>query len=157
MAGSRELNQVAVYTSPQTGVAEHVSADGTSQSASSLLGGIIGDVQTLVRNEIALARQEASEELHKVKTASIALASAGAVLALGGLLLLLALAKGVSALANWPEWAGYATVGGVFALIGAILLASGLKKIKRVHPIPEKTAETMKENVEWLKERTSKK
>lgn len=98
MAAERDLNQVAVYNTP--------SLESTEPSAASLLGGILADLQTLVRKEIALARQETMEELGKVKTAGIALATAGAVLAVGGLLLVLALAGGLADLLNWPAWAG---------------------------------------------------
>jgi len=143
MATERELDQVAVYGAP-----DH------APSTASLLGGIVGDMQELVRKEIALARQETVEEIGKIKTAVIALATAGAVLAVGGLLLVLALAQGFADLLNWPAWAGYAIVGVVLAIIGALLVSTAQKRFKDVHPIPEKTVETMKENVEWLKGRT---
>lgn len=146
MAGERDLNKVAVYNTP--------AVESNEPSAASLVGGILADLQTLVREEIALARQETMEELGKIKTAGIALATAGAVLAVGGLLLVLALAGGLADLLNWPAWAGYAIVGVLLAVVGGILIATAQKRIKSIHPIPEKTVETVKENVEWLKERT---
>jgi len=143
MASERELRTVAAYE-----------VAGTSPSAASLVGGIVGDVQDLVRKEIALARQETLEEIGKFKTAGIALAVAGAVLAAGGLLLVLSLAQGLADLVNWPNWAAYVLVGGILAITGFILLSLAQRRLKQIHPIPEKTVETVKENVEWLKQKT---
>jgi len=124
-------------------------------SVSQLISGIVGDAQVLVRQEIALARQEISEEISNAKQAGIKLGIAGGVLAMGGLLLILALAQGIADLFNWPTWAGYALVGIVLAIVGYILFSSAQKQMKDVHPIPEQTVETLKENVEWIKERTT--
>ena len=124
-------------------------------SVSALLSGIVGDAQDLVRKEIALARQEIREELTAAKTAATALALAGAVLAVGGLFLLVTVALGLADLLNWPAWAGFGIVGLVFGIVGAILLSSARHKMKQINPVPERTVETMKENIEWIKDRTT--
>jgi protein-S-isoprenylcysteine O-methyltransferase Ste14 len=122
---------------------------------SQLISGIVGDAQELVRKEIALARQEVREEIDAAKNAGIKLGIAGAVLAVGGLLVVLAIAQGIADLLNWPVWAGYALVGVVLAIVGGVLLSAGQRQIKSVHPVPERTVETIKENVEWIKDRTT--
>jgi Na+/melibiose symporter-like transporter len=124
-------------------------------SVSALLSGIVGDAQDLVRKEIALARQEIREEITAAKEAATALAIASAVLALGGLFLLVTLALGLADLLNWPTWAGFGIVGLVFGIAGAILLSSARQKMKQINPVPERTVETMKENIEWIKDRTT--
>ena len=124
-------------------------------SMSQLISGIVGDAQDLVRKEIALARQEVREELDAAKNAGIKLGIAGAVLAVGGLLVVLALAQGIADLFNWPAWAGYALVGVILAIVGGVLLSAAQRQIKNIHPVPERTVETMKENVEWIKDRTT--
>jgi protein-S-isoprenylcysteine O-methyltransferase Ste14 len=124
-------------------------------SMSQLISGIVGDAQELVRKEIALARQEVREEIDAAKNAGIKLGIAGAVLAVGGLLVVLAIAQGIADLLNWPVWAGYALVGVVLAIVGGVLLSAGQRQIKSVHPVPERTVETIKENVEWIKDRTT--
>ena len=96
-----------------------------------------------------------SEEISKAKQAGMKLGIAGGVLAVGGLLLILALAQGIADFFNWPTWAGYGLVGLVLAIAGYLLLSSAQKQIKAVHPIPEQTVETLKENAEWIKERTT--
>jgi protein-S-isoprenylcysteine O-methyltransferase Ste14 len=124
-------------------------------SVASLLGGIVNDAQELVRKEIALARQEIREEIGNAKDAGIRLGIAIGVLAVGGLLLVLMLAQALADLLNWPTWAGYGVVGVVLAIAGYILLSSAQKRMKQINPVPEKTVETMKENVEWIKDRTT--
>jgi protein-S-isoprenylcysteine O-methyltransferase Ste14 len=124
-------------------------------SVATLLSGIVADAQELVRQEIALARQEVREEISTAKDAGIKLGIAGAVLAIGGLLLVLTLAQALADLFNWPTWAGYGLVGVVLAIVGYFLLSAAQKRLKEVHPVPEKTVETLKENVEWLKDRTT--
>lgn len=124
-------------------------------SVSALLSGIVGDAQELVRKEIALARQEIREEISAAKEAATALAIAGGVLAVGGLFLIVTLALGLADLLNWPTWAGFGIVGLVFGLVGAILLSSARQKLKQINPVPERTVETMKENIEWIKDRTT--
>ena len=124
-------------------------------SMSQLISGIVGDAQDLVRKEIALARQEVREELGAAKAAGIKLGIAGTVLAIGGLLLVLAVAQGIADLFNWPTWAGYALVGVILAIVGGVLLSAAQRQIKNINPVPERTVETMKENVEWIKDRTT--
>jgi protein-S-isoprenylcysteine O-methyltransferase Ste14 len=124
-------------------------------SVATLLSGIVADAQELVRQEIALARQEVREEISTAKDAGIKLGIAGAVLAIGGLLLVLTLAQALADLLDWPAWAGYGLVGVVLAIVGYFLLSAAQKRLKEVHPVPEKTVETLKENVEWLKDRTT--
>jgi len=124
-------------------------------SVASLLSGIVGDAQTLVRQEIALARQEIRQEISTAKDAGISLGSAALVLVIGGLLLVLALAQGLAYLLSWPTWAGYGLVGVVLAITGIILLVAARKRVQAIRPIPEQTVETIKENVAWIKERTT--
>jgi hypothetical protein len=124
-------------------------------SVSALLSGIVGDAQDLIRKEIALARQEVREELTTAKDAATALVIAGAILGVGGLFLLVTVALGLADLLDWPAWAGFGIVGLLFGIAGAIMLSSARQRMKQINPVPERTVETMKENIEWIKDRTS--
>ena len=53
-----------------------------------------------------------------------------------------------------PFWAAALLLFVVMAAVTAVLLSSGKKRLKSVHAIPEKTVETMKENIEWMKSQT---
>ena len=75
-------------------------------SIGTIVGGIVGDVQDLVRKEIALARQEVREEVNTAKDAGTQFGIAGGVLAIGGILLILGIAGGLAQLLCLPPWAG---------------------------------------------------
>ena len=131
-------------------MADRIPADETTPSMASLLGGIVSDIQTLIRQEVALARSEIQREWDKAKTAAGAMAAGSAVLALGGILLCLAVVYVLNEVANLPLWASYLIVGGVLAVLGAVLFYTGRNKANQVNVIPPQTAETMRENVEWI-------
>jgi hypothetical protein len=43
-------------------------------------------------------------------------------------------------------------VGGVLALVSVALVTSGIKKLKALNPAPERTIQTLEENVQWAKD-----
>jgi hypothetical protein len=123
-------------------------------SMASLLGGIVSDVQTLVRQEIALAKTEMLREWDKAKTAAGSMAAGAAILALGGILLCVSVVGVLHEVAGLPWWASFLIVGGVLAVLGAMLFGTGRNQAAHVNVIPPQTAETMKENVEWIRNQT---
>jgi hypothetical protein len=126
----------------------------SSPSMASLLGGIVSDVQTLIRHEIALARTEFLREWDKAKTAAGSMAVGAAVLALGGLFLCCTVVAVLHEAAGLPWWASFLIVGGVMTGLGAVLFWTGRNQAARVNVIPPQTAETMRENVQWIRNQT---
>jgi hypothetical protein len=126
----------------------------TSPSMASLLGGIVNDVQTLIRQEIALAKAEMIREWDKAKTAASSMAVGAVVLALGGFFLCVTIACVLAEVVGLPWWASFLIVGGVFTGVGAVLFLIGRSQAAEVHVVPPQTAETMKENVEWIRNQT---
>src|SRR5947207_5531843 len=96
-----------------------------SPSMASLLGGIVSDVQTLVRQEISLAKTEMLREWDKAKTAAGSMAAGAAVLALAGVLLCVTVVCILHEVALLPWWASFLIVGGVLAVLGAVLYYTG--------------------------------
>ncbi len=125
-------------------------------NVSSLVGGIIDDAQRLIRQELTLAKREIQDEIGKAKTAAVSLA-AGLFIGLFGAVLLCFM---LVYLINWvsndhvPLWACYGIVGGVLAVLGAILVYSAKNKASDINVVPPQTAATMRENVQWLKNQT---
>jgi len=117
----------------------------------SLLGGIVNDIQTLVRQEITLAKTEMIREWEKAKTAAGSLAVGAAFLALGAALLCVSVVCVLHEVAGLPWWVSFLIVGGVLAALGAVLFSAGRNQATHVNVIPPQTAETMKENVEWIR------
>lgn len=122
------------------------------ESFGDLLGQLANNSAALVRDEIALAKQEMGEKVERVRTGAVTTAI-GAVLGLVGLLALTAAAiiglgyvigAGLSAL----------IIGAVLALAGLAVAMNGIGQLKRTSLKPEQTVETMEENKQWLKELT---
>jgi hypothetical protein len=118
-----------------------------------LLTGLMHDVQKLLRQEVALAKHEVRVELRKTMGAVMSLGIGIGIAAIGGWLLILMLVHLLHALTALPLWACYGIVGGLFAVGGIVLLVLGKQKLARIHLIPQKTVETMQEDVQWIKAR----
>jgi hypothetical protein len=122
-------------------------------SLTSLVSGIVGDVQQLVRQEINLARTEVKQEWEKAKTAAGALAAGAVLLAMGGVLLCFLIVHLIASF-GVPLWASFGIVGGVLVLCGAVLVGLGYSRASHVSVIPPQTAQTLKENVQWIRSQT---
>jgi hypothetical protein len=124
-----------------------------SPSLTSLVSGIVADLQRLLRQEMELSRTEVRQEWDKAKTAAGALAAGAALLAIGGLLLCFMFVY----LINYfgvPLWGCYGIVAGVLLLAGVVLAGTGYARAKSVHVVPPQTAQTLKENVQWIQNQT---
>jgi hypothetical protein len=120
-----------------------------------LVSGLVSDTKLLLRQELALAKHEISEEVRRTKTAVVCLGAGIGVAAISGLLFIAMLVHLLRALTDWPLWACYAVVGAVCAISAAALLYWGKHQIAEIDMIPQQTVETMKENVRWIKEKAS--
>jgi putative superfamily III holin-X len=122
------------------------------RSVSDVLQDIFGNLQDIVRSEVQLAKAEFKTEAGKVAKAGKPLI-AGAVLSLyAGGLLLLALVHGLSLVLQ--PWIAALSVGALVSVLAAILISMGRARLRIVNRKPEKTIQTVKENVQWLKDQT---
>ncbi len=122
----------------------------------SLVGGILEDAQTLVRQEVALAQREVAQAWDKAKMGVALLASALAVCSVVGVLLGFMLVKLLQQyLLPNHEWACFAIVGGLVALLGGALIYCGLNQINQVHPSLPQTAETLREDAQAVSDAVS--
>ena len=51
-------------------------------------------------------------------------------------------------------WEATLIVGLMMAAAAAALISGASGRVKRIHPIPERTVESVKENLEWMKRPT---
>jgi hypothetical protein len=120
------------------------------ESVGTLISGLIQDLQELVRGEVQLARAEIRED---AMTAGRALGSiaAGAFVGVTGFIFLM---LGVTYLLNkeLEMWLSAAIVGAVLAIIAAVMISAGRKKLSEGNFKPEQTIETLKEDREWAKQ-----
>jgi len=120
-------------------------------SVTSLVGGIISDAQDLFKQQFELLKHDVREDLRKARDASQMLAIGLAFGLTGAMLLAFTLAHLLAwAAPALPLWACYGICGAVFAAIGGALSYAGIQKFETVDPLPQKSAEALKENVQWL-------
>jgi len=127
-------------------------------STSTLLRGIINDIGDLFRHEIKFARTEIRSDLRKASAAASVLAFGAGSLLVGGISLALMLAH----LFHWlsfydrpvdaalPLWGAHGIVSALFLVLGAICSYTGCKMFSSFNPLPDQTAQNVKENVEWI-------
>jgi uncharacterized membrane protein YqjE len=139
-------DRISSMTDPATG--------GPTPSLATLVGGIVSDLQTLIRQELQLARREVQQEFDKAKFGIAMLGGGLALLALAVMPLLFLLVYLIKEYTSIPLWGCFGIIGGGFALLGGLLIAAGVAKVRQVHLVPPQTAETMRENVQWLKNQT---
>jgi len=121
-------------------------------SIAGLLQEIVGNVQGIIRSEVRLAKAEAKEDATSMGKAAGMLV-AGAVLgiyALGILLLFVIYALEGPV----PDWLAALIVGLVVAAVAGILVKVGLDRVKSVNPAPDKTIDSVKEDIQWVKQQT---
>jgi uncharacterized membrane protein YqjE len=123
-----------------------------SESLPQLLRQLANETTTLVRQEIELAKVELTQKVQAAQAGAAILGVAG-VCALGAFgaftaCVILALALVL------PAWAAALIVCVVYAVVALIAAQSAKRKFADATPIvPEQTAQTVKEDIAWVKTR----
>jgi hypothetical protein len=127
------------------------SEPGASPSVTELVSGIVGDVQNLGMQHLALFRHEIKADLQKATDAGASLAIGLAVAQLGGILLSLTLVYLLAEFApQLPIWGCYGIVGTVISAVGALAIINGVQKMKSVDSLSKPALQVMKDDAEWL-------
>ena len=138
--------------SSRSQISKAVHIEGQGPSVPELLGKLATDSSRLIRDEIALAKQEMSEKVVVLRSALVwAVVSASL-----GLAALLAL-SGAAAAALAPvigAWQALLVIAGGLMLISVVVAYVSVGILKRLTLAPEETLDTLEENREWLKEMT---
>ena len=118
-------------------------------SLGELIGKVSQDFSQLVSTQVELAKVEIKDEI-KTAGKGAGILSVGALCAYMALILLsFAAAWGLDAI--MPTGFAFLIVGAVYAIAAAVLLPKGKNKLTEVNPVPERTAETVKEDVQWAR------
>ncbi|MFJ5994580.1 phage holin family protein [Streptomyces sp. NPDC092370] len=135
-----------------TGTMDHRAVHEERHSVGELVGQAAEQLSTLVRQEVALAKEELAEKGRRAGRGGGLLGAAGAV----GYAGLLALAgTGVAALSLvLPVWAAALIVTAVLFVIAGVLAAMGRGQLRKAAPpTPEKALGSVRADVEEIKER----
>lgn len=124
-----------------------------SRSIGELLGDLLHEATTLMRQEINLAKIEFTQNLKRMGRDAAMVAAGGAV-AYAGLLVILA-AIVLALIHNGMSPVGSSFLVGIIVLaIGGGLIMKAIGDMKRASIAPVQTVESVKEDVQWVKNQT---
>jgi len=120
-------------------------------SVTTLVSGIISDAQDLLKQQFELLKHEVKEDIRKTRDAGMILGLGIGVGFVGATLLAFMLAH----LLAWAEpamplWACYGICGAILFAVGAGICYAGAMKLKTINPLPNESAQILKENVQWM-------
>jgi Putative Actinobacterial Holin-X, holin superfamily III len=115
-----------------------------------LISGIVNDAQTLLRQQLTLFQSEVKKDLGRGRDAAIPLGAGVVVSLLAGFFIFLMIAHLL--VWYWPQlplFVAYGIVGAFLGLVGGSLVLIGKSKFDAFNPLPEKSVEGLKENLQW--------
>jgi len=121
----------------------------TDRSVADVLQDIIRNMQDIVRSEVRLAKTELREEVSKARDASVWIGVGALSGTFSVFFLLFSIVYALSRVV--PDWAAALIVGVALAIATGVLLSTGVERFKHVHPAPDQTMDSLKENVAWAK------
>lgn len=121
------------------------------RSLAELLSELMRETTTLVKQEVTLAKSEMMEKAADTGKKAGAIAIGGAI-AYAGLLTIIAAVVLILVHLGLPAWGSALLVGIVVAAVGGFLLSKNVAALKEQDLTPRKTAETIKEDKQWMQE-----
>jgi len=141
-----------VYGDAAARARDRVTAAGHDEGIGSLVAGLIGDLQEIVRGEVRLAKAELRDDAMTMGRAAGMLA-AGAFLGLVGFtFLMLAVAYLLYEEAGLDRWLAVGIVALALLAVAAVLAMVGKNRLSAANLKPEQTIESLKEDQEWAKQ-----
>jgi len=131
-------------------MANHTNGERT---ASEIVQDVMRDAGEVVRGEIRLAKAELSEKAAKAGKAGGYFGGAALCGAMGFACLVLAGVAGMALV--MPVWLAALLMSLFLVCIAAAAYAGGKAKMKDVNPVPERTVQTIKDDIQWAKHRTT--
>jgi len=120
-----------------------------STSVGDLVSEVLNDLSTLMRKEIELAKAEVRQEATKAGK-GVGMLSGAAVAGWFTLMFASMTLMWLLDLALPLPWSAF-IVTLLWGIGAAVLAISGRNKLRQVHPVPEQTVESLKEDVQWAK------
>lgn len=124
----------AVHQQPQ---------DPASSSVGDLVSEVLGDLSSLMRQELELAKAEVKQEAARTGKAAGMLGAAG--FAGYMVLLFLSIALWWALAAVMPHGWAALIVAVIWGIAGAVLYSMGRKQMRTIHPKPERTVQTLQQ------------
>ena len=132
----------------------------SEQSVTTLVSGIVTDVQDLIKQQLQLTRKEIEADFRKTREAASLLVFGIAIMFFGGFAFCLMMAHLIHYLAypagyvtdtaTIPLWGCHGIVAAVFLVAGGCLAFLGKQKFDSFNPLPDESAQVLQENLEWI-------
>lgn len=129
---------------------------GDDTSLSSLLGGIVNDLQDLLEDHLHLMKLEIEEDFQKSKDAMVPMAIGDSLLVAAFILLMAMMIGWLNWLMPsipWFGWSGIVAL--VTAVIAGLFLLVARRKWRLVNPIPQKTLRTVKKTIQSINDQVN--
>lgn len=123
------------------------------RSLGEIVQALTQDTTTLFKQELELAKVELKEEAARAGKGAGMLGGAGLAGYLVLLFLSFTLMFGLDTVL--PLWAGALITAGVWAVIAALLAATGRTALKKANPQLPRTQQTLKEDAQWARAQKS--
>jgi hypothetical protein len=123
------------------------------RSIGELFGQLTQDLSLLVRQETQLAKTEIQEKISRASRDLVALAAGGIVALIDGFAITAAVILLLVDPVGLEPWLAALLVGALLAGGGYMMLQKGLRDLKTVDPAPRRTVESVKEDIQTIKER----
>ncbi len=120
-------------------------------SLGSLFADMTDQVSVLMRREVELARVETEEKIATAVKSAGSMMGGGVIASAGLIVLLLGIAYSLTAVVEL--WIAMLIVGIITLIIGGLMFAAGRSAMNDVNFVPEKTIESVQNNVDMIKEK----
>lgn len=132
---------------------QHSKATGPQDaSTATLLRQLTDQVGTLVRDEVALARQELRQKGRRAGAGAGALGAGGVLALYGGGALVAAAILGIAQVLR--PWLAALVLGAALVIVAGMAAMAGRGQIRRATPpVPERTATSVREDIDTVRQR----
>lgn len=121
----------------------------TYRSTGEIVQAVVRDFGDVVRAEVRLARAELSEKAGRAGKAAGSLGAAAVTGLLGGMCLVATCIAGLAT--AMPLWLASFIMTVALLIAAGSLYAVGRSKLREVNPTPERTVQSVKDDIEWAK------
>jgi Putative Actinobacterial Holin-X, holin superfamily III len=133
--------------------ANRMDVAGDRHPVSQILQRILRDLQTIFHNEVELAAGEVQEKARRSAKAGVLLAAAGFLAFLAGECMITTFIAALNIVL--PLWLSALLMGVMCAIGAGGAFVLGRLSLEEVDVLPQKTLETVKDNIDWAKNRAS--
>ena len=123
------------------------------RSVGELFGQLTQDLSLLVRQETQLAKTEIQEKISRASRDMVSLAAGGVVALIGGFAITAAVILLLVDPVGLAPWLAALLVGALLAGGGYMMLRGGLRELKQLDPAPRRAVESIKDDIQMVKER----